>query len=78
MMSINEILQSAYELPLEERKELTKILTQNIEDPKLQMDPYYYERKKHIAQAIEDIDSGKMEMYDFDESMDELIAELES
>ncbi|MEA2018026.1 MAG: hypothetical protein U9N59_06225 [Campylobacterota bacterium] len=77
-MSINEILQSAYELPLEERKELTKILTQNIEDPMLQIDPYFYERKKHIAQTIEDIDSGKMKMYDFDESMDELISELES
>ncbi|MEA2017522.1 MAG: hypothetical protein U9N59_03655 [Campylobacterota bacterium] len=49
-----------------------------INDPMLQMDPYFYERKKQIAQTIEDIDSGKMKMYDFDESMDELISELES
>ena len=47
-------------------------------DPMLVMDPYFYERKKHIAQTIEDIESGKMKMYDFDESMDELIQELES
>ena len=78
MMSINEILQSAYELPIQERKELTKILIKNIEDPMLAMDPYFYERKKHITQTIEDIESGKMKTYDFDESMDELIAELES
>ena len=77
-MSINEILQSAYELPLEERKELTKILTQNIEDPMLQMDPYFYERKEHITKTIEDLESGKMKTYDFEESMDELIKELES
>jgi len=77
-MSINEVLQSAYELSIEDRKELTKKLTQNIEDPMLQMDPYYYERREHIAKTIEDIDSGKMKMYDFDESMDELIKELES
>ena len=44
----------------------------------LQIDPYYYERKEHIAKTINDIDSGKMKMYDFDESMDELIQELES
>ncbi|MEA3553854.1 MAG: hypothetical protein U9R39_05580 [Campylobacterota bacterium] len=77
-MSINEILQSAYELSIEDRIELTKQLNKNIEDPMLSMDPYFYERKKHISKTIEDIDSGKMKMYDFDESMDELIKELES
>ncbi len=77
-MSINEILQSAYELPLEERKELTKILTQNIEDPILAMDPYFHDRKIHIKQTIDDLESGKMKSFDFDESMDELINELES
>ena len=77
-MSINEILQSAYELSIEDRKELTKQLNENLSDPMLQMDPYFYERKKQIAQTIADIDSGKMKMYDFDESMDELIKELES
>ena len=72
MMSINEVLQSAYELSLEERRELTKILTKNIEDPMLAMDPYFYERKEHIRQTIEDLDSGKMKSYDFDEFEDEM------
>jgi len=77
-MSINEILQSAYELSLEDRTELVKQLNKNLDDPILQMDPYFYERKKQVAQTIADMDSGKMKMYDFDESMDELIKELES
>jgi len=77
-MSINELLQSAYELSLEERKELAKKLLENIKDPMLQKDPYFYERKAHIAQTIEDIESGKMKTYDFEESMDQLIKELES
>ncbi|MEA2017462.1 MAG: hypothetical protein U9N59_03345 [Campylobacterota bacterium] len=77
-MSINEVLQSAYELSLEERKELTKILTQNIEDPMLQIDPYFYERREQLHKLRDDIRSGKEPMYDFNESMDELIKELES
>ncbi len=78
MMSIKEILQSAYELPLEERKELAKRLIENIDDPMLQMDPYFYERKEQLHQIRDDIRSGKIKMHDFDESMDELIEELES
>jgi len=78
MMSINEILQSAYELPFEERKELTKLLNKNIEDPMLAIDPYFYERKEHLHKIRDDIRSGKVAMYDFNESMDELIKELES
>jgi len=77
-MSINEILQSAYELPLEERKELTKLLNENLEDPMLVIDPYFYERREQLHQIRDDIRSGKMQMHDFDESMDELIEELES
>jgi len=77
-MSINEVLQSAYELSIEDRKELTKKLTQNIEDPMLAMDRYYYERREQLHQIRDDIRSGKEPMYDFNESMDELIAELES
>ena len=78
-MSIKEILQSAYALPLEERKELTKLLTKNIEDPMLSVDPYFYERKKQLQQIKDDIRSGKMEMYDEDEfenEMDEFEKEL--
>jgi hypothetical protein len=36
-MSINEILQSAYELSLEDRTELTKQLNENFNDAMLQI-----------------------------------------
>lgn len=78
MMSINEILQQAYELPLEERKQLSKLLSENINDPMLQKDPYFYERREDLHQLRADIRDGKEPMYDFNESMDELIKELES
>ncbi len=41
-------------------------------DPMLEMDPYFYERKKHITKTIEDMDSGKMKMYDFEEFENEM------
>ncbi|MEA3513677.1 MAG: hypothetical protein U9R37_08770 [Campylobacterota bacterium] len=71
-MSINEILQSAYELSIEDRKELAKKLNENIQDPMLQIDPYYYERREHIAKTIEDIDSGNMKMIPHDEFWEEI------
>jgi len=71
-MSVNKILQSAYELSIEERIELVKKLNENIQDPMLSMDPYYYERKKQIAKTIEDIDSGKIKMIPHDEFWDEI------
>ena len=71
-MSINEILQSAYELSLEDRKELVKQLNENLDDPMLQMDPYFYERKKQVAQTIADMDSGKMKMIPDDEFWEEM------
>lgn len=73
-MSINEILQSAYELSIEDRTELTKQLNENLSDPMLQMDPYFYERKKQVAQTIKDIDSGKMKMIPDDEFWEEMEA----
>lgn len=50
----------------------------NIGDPYLSIDPYYYKRKERITKLIEDVESGKEKMYDFNDSMDELIRELES
>jgi hypothetical protein len=78
-MSVNEILQQVYQLPLEERQELSKILNENIEDPMLSIDPYYYERKEHIANTINNIESGKIKVYDseeFEDEMDEFEKEL--
>lgn len=47
-------------------------------DDKLELDPYFYERQKDLQVLRDDLKSGKMETYDFNESMDELIKELES
>ena len=41
-------------------------------------DPYFYKRKKELNRLRDDIKSGKEPMYDFNNSMDALIAELES
>lgn len=49
-----------------------------VEDPNLALDPYFYERREELHKLREDIKSGKEKMYDFEESMDELIKELES
>ena len=79
-MSINEILQSAYELSLDDRKELVKQLNENIDDPMLQMDPYFYERREELHQLRADIRSGKIEVLPFEElekEMDEFEKELE-
>jgi hypothetical protein len=79
-MSVNEILQSVYELPLEERKELLKMISENIQDENLQCDPYFYERKKHLHQIRDDIKSGKVKMIPHDEfwgEMEQFTQELE-
>ena len=44
----------------------------------LELDPYFYERKKDLQKTIDEIESGKMPTYDFESSMDELIQELEN
>jgi len=80
-MSIKEILQSAYALPLEERKELTKLLTKNIEDPMLSVDPYFYERQKELHKIRDDIKSGKSELIsleDFENKIKLFFKELET
>lgn len=45
-------------------------------DENLKQDPYFYQRREELHQLRDDIRSGKMPMYDFNDSMDELIAEL--
>ena len=48
-------------------------------DPMLEMDPYFYERKKHVAKTIEAIESGEMELIDaesFNDEMDRFEQEL--
>ncbi len=47
-------------------------------DKNLELDPYFYERQKDLQKTMDDIESGKMPLYDFDTSMDDLIKELKS
>ncbi len=46
-------------------------------DPNLKEDPYFYERREELHKLRDDVRSGKMQMYDFNQSMDELILELQ-
>jgi len=49
-----------------------------INDPNLELDPYFYERKASLDKTIESVDNGTMEMSDFNESIDKLIIQLEN
>lgn len=46
-------------------------------DANLKDDPYFYERREELHKLRDDVRSGNMQMYDFNESMDELILELQ-
>jgi len=46
-------------------------------DANLKEDPYFYERREELHKLRDDMRSGNMQMYDFNESMDELILELQ-
>ena len=59
---------------------LKDVMIESIEvqkDKNLELDPYFYERREELHQLRADIDSGKMKMSDFNDSMDELIEELQ-
>jgi hypothetical protein len=60
-------------------KSVKDVMIESIEvqkDKNLEQDPYFYKRQKELHQLREDIQNSKMEMYDFSDSMDELLAEL--
>ncbi len=46
-------------------------------DANLKDDPYFYERREELHKLRDDVRSGNMQMYDFNQSMDELILELQ-
>jgi hypothetical protein len=46
-------------------------------DANLKEDPYFYERREELHKLRDDVRNGNMQMYDFNESMDELILELQ-
>ncbi|WXU00450.1 MAG: hypothetical protein Ctma_1165 [Catillopecten margaritatus gill symbiont] len=47
-----------------------------IVDKNLEYDPYFYKRKKSIEETIRQVDSGEMEMIDFNTSIDKVIEKL--
>ena len=57
---------------------INKFLSNLTMDENLKLDPFFYERQKDLHKLLEDVESGKMKMYDFDDSMDELLEELQA
>lgn len=49
-------------------------------DEKLELDPYFYERKASLDKTLKAVEDGSMKLYseeEWDEHMDELFLELE-
>ncbi|MCK9473127.1 hypothetical protein [Sulfurimonas sp.] len=46
-------------------------------DENLKADPYFYERREELHKLRDDVRSGNMQMFDFNESMDALLLELQ-
>jgi len=67
--NILDMLGSVKEIMLE-KIELQK-------DSNLEYDAYFYERRESLHKLRKDIENGNMPMYDFNDSMDELIEELQ-
>ncbi len=50
-----------------------------VKDTNLVNDSYFYERKEHVSQTIDDIESGKIKMHaseEFEDEMDLFVADL--
>jgi hypothetical protein len=74
MVRINDGYITAFDEMVATFKENIEI----VDDPNLKLDPYFYERKASLDKTIKAIDDGTMKMYDFNESIDNLIAKLEA
>jgi len=49
-----------------------------VQDVRLQEDPWFFERQKSLHALRESVSNGETPLYDFDSSIQELIAELEA
>ena len=82
MQTIQLQVKDAYTQNILDMLESVKgVMLESIElkkDKNLEVDPYFYERREELHQLREDVKSGKMEMYDFEDSMDELLEELKN
>jgi hypothetical protein len=74
MVRINDGYITAFDEMVATFKENIEI----VDDPNLKLDPYFYERKASLDKTIKAIDDRTMKMYDFNESIDNLIAKLEA
>jgi len=60
---------------------LKDVMIESVEitkDKNLEVDPFFYERREELHNLREDIRNGKVEMLDFNDSMDELLEELQN
>jgi len=60
---------------------LKDVMIESVEitkDKNLEVDPFFYERRENLHKLREDIRNGKVEMLDFNDSMDELLEELQN
>ena len=82
MQTIQLQVKDAYTQNILDMLESVKdIMIEGIEikkDKNLELDPYFYKRREELYLLRDDIKSGKMEMYDFNDSMDELLKELKN
>jgi len=60
------------------KEDVIKGYTLTPTDDQIKEDLYYYERQKDLHNLDEKIKNSKIQTYDFETSMDELIKELES
>ncbi|MDC0932713.1 addiction module protein [Arcobacteraceae bacterium] len=67
-MSINEILDSALELPIDERVIITDLLTQSLNTPNKEIEEKWLEE---VRKRLALLDEGKLETISYDEFFDE-------
>lgn len=66
-MSVNEILNSALELPIDERVIITDLLTQSLNTPNKDIEDKWLEE---VSRRLSLLDEGKLETISYDEFFD--------
>ena len=70
----------SYESKIDELIALSNGHIEFVDDPNLKIDPFFYERKKHLDKVLEEVENGTMKMYsqeEFDQEMDIFMDKLE-
>jgi len=66
-MSVNEILNSALELPIDERVIITDLLTKSLNTPNKEIEDKWLEE---VSRRLSLLDEGKLETVSYDEFFD--------